>query len=210
MQKYNDVQSFRAQFKNTEVVSVNDGNEKSKKIISSILGIALAVGISGSIPFLSAKISQDNVQPIEQDADTPASAPDITQHQEAFAWTAKLKLQELMLHHRLDITTTQTDGLEIKGSISLQEKERWTQFLDWYEARESFPELKHQVSTTAVSGNIPNLKSVWFGSNPTAYFQDGSFGNVGTYIQDGWKVVGIEPWGVFVERDAVVITLGYE
>jgi len=180
-----------------------------RKILLSTLGIGIAVGLSGSIPFIMAYLPNgSDKRPVP--AIETASSNLNTEHLEAFVWAARLKLQELKLHHRLKVETKESKALEIIGVVSKQEQKSWVSFLHWYSTREGFPILNHKVTAIAVSGNIPELQSVWFGSNPTAYFQDGSFGNIGTTIHDGWKIIGIEPWAVFVERDSIIVTLGYE
>lgn len=128
---------------------------------------------------------------------------------DAFVWTAKLKLEDLKLNHRLQVSVGEASELVVKGNISKEETQNWQTFLSWYESKDGFPNLQHSVETTATSGNIPELKSVWFDTNPTAYFTDGRSGNIGTLFEDGWKIVSIEAWAVFVERDGNTIMLNY-
>lgn len=128
---------------------------------------------------------------------------------DAFVWTSKLKLEDLKLNHRLQVYTDATNDLVIKGNISQEESNNWQAFLTWYQGKDGFPNLKHYVETSATSSNIPELKSVWFDTNPTAYFIDGRSGNIGTSFKDGWKIVNIEAWAVFVERNGTTVMLQY-
>lgn len=128
---------------------------------------------------------------------------------DAFVWTTKLKLEDLKLNHRLQVSASATNDLVIKGNISKQEAENWKAFLDWYEGKDGFPKLSHYVESSATTSNIPELKSVWFDSKPTAYFTDGRSGNIGTSFEDGWEIVSIEPWAVFVQRNGTTIMLQY-
>jgi len=209
MQHAQDLQTTRKDLGNENQDLAADKDSLGRKILMSILGITFAVMISGSIPFIMAYFSKGSENKPAYAMEAPSSNFNL-KHMEAFVWAARLKLQEFRLHHRLGVGTNEQEALEIIGAVSKEEHESWIEFLDWYTTREGFPPLDHKVTATAISGNIPQLQSVWFGSNPTAYFQDGSFGNIGTDIQDGWKIIGIEPWAVFVERDRVIVTLGYE
>jgi len=145
-------------------------------------------------------------------------APEIVKEQQvkppqefmqAYMWAAKLKLEDLKLNHRLKVTTDTANGLVVKGSISKQEAENWQVFLSWYEGKQGFPVLKHSVETNATTSNIPELISVWFDTKPTAYFADGRSGNIGTAFEDGWKIINIEAWAVFVERNGTTVMLNY-
>lgn len=127
----------------------------------------------------------------------------------AFVWTVKLKLEDLKLNHRLQASINNDNKIHIEGNISVQEELNWKSFLKWYNGKKGFPILLHSVEAIETEGNIPELKSVWFGINPTAYFSDGRFGNIGTVFEDGWKIVSIEAWAVFIERDGTMITLAY-
>ena len=128
---------------------------------------------------------------------------------DAFIWTTKLKLEDLKLNHRLQVSANNANDLVIKGNISKEEADNWQAFLNWYASKEGFPNLKHHVETSAISSNIPELKSVWFDKNPTAYFIDGRSGNIGTAFEDGWRIVSIEAWAVFVERNGTTVMLQY-
>jgi len=130
-------------------------------------------------------------------------------YMDAFIWTAKLKLEDLKLNHRLKINSDDSSSMKIDGDISQQEVERWQEFLNWYDGKEGFPVLSHSINVSTIEGNIPELKSVWFNNRPTVYFTDGRFGTIGTIFDDGWKIVSIEAWAVFIERDGALITLSY-
>lgn len=128
---------------------------------------------------------------------------------DAFIWTTKLKLEDLKLNHRLEVSASKKNDLVIKGNISKQEAENWKAFLGWYESKNGFPKLNHYVETSATTSNIPELKSVWFDTKPTAYFADGRSGNIGTSFEDGWEIVSIEAWAVFVQRNGTTVMLQY-
>ncbi len=109
----------------------------------------------------------------------------------------------------MQIVANGQDQLQIFGDISTQEIPNWKNFVSWYESKEGFPKLDHKVGFGATTGNIPVLRSVWFDAKPTAYFADGSSGNLGTVLENGWKIVGIEAWAIFVERNGTTITLSF-
>ncbi len=164
------------------------------------IGVMLAVGIPENIKEAYSKSPQGS--PEQKAIVTP-------KFMEAFVWTTKLKLEDLKLNHRLQVTTNDANDVVINGSISKQEASNWQAFLGWYESKDGFPVLTHNVNANATSGNIPELKSVWFDTKPTAYFTDGRSGNIGTSFEDGWKIISIEAWAVFVERDGNTVMLQY-
>ena len=179
----------------------------AKKLTTGMVASILVFSVYAISPYVMNIFEGSNNQaPIITTAPEPSVSPTYV---DSFIWTAKLKLEDLKLNHRLKITTNDQSQLLIVGNISSQEVPNWESFLNWYESREGFPDLVHTVGFGAVSGNIPILTSVWFDASPTAYFADGSSGRVGTVLKDGWKIVGIEAWAIFVERDGTTITLGY-
>lgn len=164
------------------------------------IGVMLAVGIPENIKQAYSKSPQGLQE--QKVIVTP-------RFMEAFVWTTKLKLEDLKLNHRLQVTTNDANDVVINGNISKQEAPNWQAFLGWYESKDGFPVLTHNVNTNATSGNIPELKSVWFDTKPTVYFTDGRSGNIGTSFEDGWKIINIEAWAVFVERNGNTVMLQY-
>lgn len=176
-------------------------------ILTAFAAIVIIVSVFVMTPHFANYFKQSEKQALNSIAKPEEQVPPA--HLEAYLWTAKLKLEDLKLNHRLDIGLSDTRTLKIEGNISKQEVPSWNSFQNWYESKEGFPKLDHKVSTNAKTGDIPELKSVWFDATPTAYFADGRFGNIGTVLNDGWKIVSIEAWAVFVERNGTTITLSY-
>ena len=172
--------------------------------LASLSALSIGVMLFGGVP--------KNIK------ETYLATPQIVAEQEAtvqskfmdaFVWTTKLKLEDLKLNHRLQVSASETNELKIKGNISKQEAKNWKAFLDWYEAKDGFPKLNHYVEASATTSNIPELKSVWFDTKPTAYFTDGRSGSIGTSFEDGWEIVSIEAWAVFVQRNGTTVMLQY-
>ena len=178
-----------------------------KKLLSAIIASALVFSIYAAAPNLMGLFNGSTAETSTTSQVSEQQVPNA--YISSFVWTAKLKLEDLKLNHRLEITSTDQNQLLIKGNISNQETASWKHFLQWYETKEGFPVLIQEVGFGAVSGNVPVLISVWFDQSPTAYFADGSSGKVGTVLANGWKIVGIEAWATFVERDGTTITLSY-
>lgn len=190
-----------------EVMDEEQRDSFFKKLLSSLIAVILVFSIYAVSPHIlgwlnGTKEQTVTIQPVTQE---PANKA----YLDAYIWTAKLKLEDFKLNHRLQITATGQDQLQIIGDISTQEISNWKSFLKWYESKEGFPILNHTVNFNAITGNIPVLKSVWFDATPTAYFTDGSSGSIGTVLKNGWKIVGIEAWAIFVERNGTTITLSY-
>ena len=194
---------------NNEIVeraSSTSNRPLAKRIFSSVGFLVLCLAIVAITPLslkLMPKAHTDTQEVVVTEKQMPAKYTD------AYIWTAKLKLEDLKLNHRLKINSNDANSIKIDGNISPQEVGRWEEFLNWYHGKEGFPMLTHSVNASAIEGNIPELKSVWFNNSPTAYFADGSFGKIGSVLNDGWKIVSIEAWAVFVERDGTTITLAY-
>lgn len=207
MQEYHDIHSITLKLRENKPEL--EKSSKDSFWVSSFLMVILAIIVSGLVPFVNAHLSNSDAKQTKA-VDEQLSLKTPIEHVEAYVWTTKLKVEELNLHHRLDVKATNKNSIIVDGKISKEEAGDWDTFLKWYESKADFPPLSHKVEATAISGNIPKLQSVWFNEEPTAYFKDGSFGSIGTVIQDGWEIKGIEPWAVFVERDNAIITLNFQ
>lgn len=130
-------------------------------------------------------------------------------HDRAYAWSVKVKLEDLGLNHKLRADTTNEGSIRVYGSISDKELPRWTNFLQWYDTKTSFPPLIRDVSRTDVDTNLPKIKSVWIDDKPSVFFKDGTVGNIGSSIKGGWKIVDITNSAVMIERDGSVVSLTY-
>lgn len=199
-------QQFSKHFSH-EMLNEEQTDSFFKKMLSSLIAVTLVFSIYAISPKIIEMLKGANeqaaiVQPIVQE-------PEATAYTDAYIWTAKLKLEDFKLNHRLQIIENGHDQLQIFGDISTQEIPNWKNFVSWYESKEGFPKLDHKVSFGATTGNIPVLRSVWFDAKPTAYFADGSSGSLGTVLENGWKIVGIEAWAIFVERNGTTIILSY-
>ena len=178
------------------------------KLVTGFAAVVIVFSIYVMTPYIIGFFSEQNIQ-IETEVVVVPEDEKSTNYVDAYIWTAKLKLEELQLNHRLQLSLYEQSAIQINGNISAKEMPNWERFLEWYGGREGFPKLFHDVSATAISGNIPELKSVWFGSSPKVYFLDGQVGKLGATLKDGWKIISIEAWAVFVERDGITITLSY-
>lgn len=128
---------------------------------------------------------------------------------EAFAWTVRVKLEDLKLNHKLRATPTSDGSIRVYGNISDKELPRWTNFLQWYDSSAHFPPLIRDISRVGIDNNLPKIKSVWLDSNPSVFFKDGVVGGVGSKIKDGWKIVDINNSSVMIERDGTVVSLTF-
>jgi hypothetical protein len=190
-----------------EMLDEENSDSFFKKMLVSAIAVTLVFSVYAISPKILGMLTDGNeqavtIQPVVQE-------PTATAYIDAYIWTAKLKLEDFKLNHRLQITANGQDQLQIFGDISTQEIPNWERFVNWYESKDGFPKLDHKVSFGATTGNIPVLRSVWFDAKPTAYFADGSSGSLGTVLENGWKIVGIESWAIFVERNGTTITLSY-
>lgn len=179
-----------------------------KKLAPGIMIVTISVLVSGSIPFVKAHYDkQEQVNVSQREAEQLPKTD--TTSLDPFVWTTRLKIEDIKLHHRLSVAARTDNRIEVSGRISPQEVDGWEKFLAWYDTKEGFPALHHTVTADAVSGNIPELKSVWFHDDPVAYFQDGTFGSAGSILQDGWTIKNIEAWAVLIERDGAMVSLSY-
>ena len=128
---------------------------------------------------------------------------------DAFAWTARTKLEDLKLNHRIRVSATATDSLRASGNISDNELGRWTNFLQWYDSNPAFPPLIRDVNRVDLNDGLPKISSVWLDTNPSVVFGDGSIAGVGDQITDGWEIISIDANAVTVGRDGSVISLTY-
>lgn len=201
----------------SQIVPGNNADTIGSKPVSIVMAIALVLTVL-VVSLVALKFMPANNQSDQTAVNAVQTGPanqeqgkqfNNMEYLEAFAWTARLKLEDLKLNHRLKIATSIEEGLVIKGKISTEEVSSWNEFLAWYEEKPEFPALALDVTTDAKTGNIPTLESVWFDKKPTAYFADGSFGNEGTILSDGWQIVDIESWAVFIRRKGTTITLPY-
>ena len=131
------------------------------------------------------------------------------EHEEAFAWTVRVKLEDLKLNHKLRVQPTVGGSIRVYGNISDKELPRWTSFLQWYDSTSNFPPLIRDVSRAKVGNNLPQIKSVWLDDNPSVFFKDGIVGNIGSSIKGGWKIVDITNASVMIERDGAILSLTY-
>lgn len=140
---------------------------------------------------------------------TATEGSDSIDHSKAFAWSVRVKLEDLQLNHKLRAEKTADNSIRVYGSISNKELPRWTNFLQWYDTKTNFPPLIRDVSRTDVDVNVPKIKSVWLDDNPSVFFKDGTVGSIGSNIKGGWKIVDITNASVMLERNGSVISLTY-
>jgi len=172
----------------------------------------LAAGFVGTVAEAGSRVASSVQSGIERTSSqlmgTVANAGS-TGHDEAFAWTVRVKLEDLSLNHKLRVATTADGSIRVFGNISDKELPRWTNFLQWYDTTTNFPPLIRDVSRTDVDSNLPRIKSVWLDDNPSVFFNNGVIGNVGSEIQNGWKIIEITDASVMIERDGTVISLTF-
>lgn len=160
-------------------------------------GSRVASSVKYGIERTSSKVLGNTAQAPAQDID------------KAFAWTVRVKLEDLKLNHKLRASTTSDGSIRVFGNISDKELPRWTSFLQWYDTSSNFPPLIRDVSRVGVDNNLPKIKSVWIDDNPSVFFKNGVVGNVGSKIKDGWKIVDISNSSVMIERDGTVVSLTF-
>lgn len=126
-----------------------------------------------------------------------------------FTWATRAQLEDLKLNHRLQADSTADGSIRVFGTISDKESARWTSFLRWYDTKTGFPPLIRDVQSVGEQRDLPEIKSVWLGLEPTAIMQDGSIVKIGSQIRGGWKVITINKNGMTIERDGSTVSLTY-
>lgn len=179
-------------------------------MIPLIYGIA--AGFLGTVAEAGSRVVSSVQHGIEKTSSTligtVATSPN-QDHDQAFAWTVRVKLEDLQLNHKLRVSPTADGSIRVYGNVSDDELPRWTSFLQWYDTTSNFPPLIRDVSRAKVGTNLPQIKSVWLDDNPSVFFKDGTVGNVGSSLKAGWKIVSIDDASVMIERDGAIISLTY-
>jgi hypothetical protein len=172
----------------------------------------IAAGFLGTVAEAGSRVVNSVQHGIEKTSSsilgTVATAP-TQDNGEAFAWTVRVKLEDLQLNHKLRVSSTPDGSIRVFGNVSDKELPRWTSFLQWYDTKSNFPQLIRDVSRANVGTNIPQIKSVWLDDNPSVFFKDGTVGSVGSNLKAGWKIVSIDDASVMIERDGAIISLTY-
>lgn len=173
---------------------------------------SIAAGFLGTVAEAGSRVASTMQYGIEQTSSkilgTVSTAPN-QPHDQAFAWTVRVKLEDLKLNHKLRADSTNDGSIRVYGNISDKELPRWTSFLQWYDTTSNFPPLIRDVSRAKVGSNLPQIKSVWLDDNPSVFFKDGVVGSIGSSIKGGWKIVDINDGSVMIERDGAIISLTY-
>jgi hypothetical protein len=176
------------------------------------LVFSIASGFVGTVAEAGSRVASTVTSTVVRTSDQllgKVSTSTEQNHNEAFAWTVRVKLEDLQLNHKLRTVKTADGSIRVSGNISDKELPRWTSFLQWYDSTSSFPPLIRDVSRDNVSTDLPQIKSVWLDDNPSVFFKDGTVGNIGSSIKAGWKIVSIDETNVMIERDGSVISLTY-
>ncbi|MEL7430521.1 MAG: hypothetical protein AAFN43_11040, partial [Pseudomonadota bacterium] len=167
----------------------------------------LAVGVAGAssnaFSALQSGITDQTARFMGPDPTTERGRLD------AFAWTARTKLEDLKLNHRIRVAPTATGSLRASGNVADSELGRWTNFLQWYDSNPGFPTLIRDVNRVDLNDGLPRISSVWLDGKPSVVFSDGAVANVGDQIADGWQVIAIETGAVTLGREGSVISLTY-
>ncbi len=173
---------------------------------------SIAAGFLGTVAEAGSRVASSVQYGIEKTSSkimgTVSTAPSPS-HDKAFAWTVRVKLEDLQLNHKLRVTPTSDGSIRVSGNVSDKELPRWTSFLQWYDTTSNFPPLIRDVSRAKMGTDLPQIKSVWLDDNPSVFFKDGIVGNVGSSIKGGWKIVDITDASVMIERDGSIISLTY-
>lgn len=172
----------------------------------------IAAGFLGTVAEAGSRVVSSVQHGIEKTSSSilgKVSTSSTQDHDQAFAWTVRVKLEDLQLNHKLRVSPTADGSIRVFGNISDKELPRWTSFLQWYDTTSNFPPLIRDVSRANVNTNLPQIKSVWLDDNPSVFFKDGTVGNVGSSLKAGWKIVGIDDVSVMIERDGAIISLTY-
>lgn len=176
------------------------------------LVFSIASGFVGTVAEAGSRVASTVTSTVVRTSDQllgKVSTSTEQNHNEAFAWTVRVKLEDLQLNHKLRTVKTADGSIRVSGNISDKELPRWTSFLQWYDSTSNFPPLIRDVSRDNVSTDLPQIKSVWLDDNPSVFFKDGTVGNIGSSIKAGWKIVSIDETNVMIERDGSVISLTY-
>ncbi len=173
---------------------------------------SIAAGFLGTVAEAGSRVASTMQYGIEKTSSTIlgtiSSAPS-QPHDKAFAWTVRVKLEDLKLNHKLRVSPTADGSIRVYGNISDKELPRWTSFLQWYDTTSNFPPLIRDVSRAKMGTDLPQIKSVWLDDNPSVFFKDGIVGSLGSSIKGGWKIVNITDASVMIERDGAIISLTY-
>jgi len=212
------------EFNDTEIMLTRIADPKSFvkpaiRVVAFLCALAMipliygvAAGFLGTVAEAGSRVASTMQHGIERTSSkllgTVSTAP-AKNHDEAFAWTVRVKLEDLQLNHKLRASSTADGSIRVYGNVSDKELPRWTSFLQWYDTTSNFPPLIRDVSRAKAGTNLPQIKSVWLDDNPSVFFKDGTVGSVGSNIKAGWKIVDITDANVMIERDGAIISLTY-
>ncbi len=198
-------------------------NSPSRSIYAYSVLVALALLVFGLLLYGSLAGSRTNTVTKVENVSGPVTAPDgngvgmpstaqtvsATNLLEAFAWSARTRLEDMKLNDRLRVTSTKDNSLRIDGDIYHYEQDRWVAFLHWYGSNPGFPPLINEVREVDLENELPKIKSVWMDHRPTVMFSDGTVAAVGSVLRHGWKLVSISSRSILFEREGVVIALAF-
>ncbi|MEM7067626.1 MAG: hypothetical protein AAF478_01985 [Pseudomonadota bacterium] len=179
-------------------------------ILFSVIGFAIpsfTTFVLKSPFFVSGRGNNDSV--IVAAKPTEPSHVGAQQYLEAFAWLARGKLEDLEIHQSLKVSVTESNEVEITGTIFTVQNGRYQLFKKWFSSNKNFPALLDRVTRIEAFSDIPSVKSVWLGEVPVAYFNDGTSGQVGGEIGDGWEILEIGRTEINLQKDGTIIALQF-
>lgn len=172
--------------------------------VSCVVGVTIPAIANLKINTGSTEVNmpdQDHVDPVIEGSKS---------YMQAFEWAARVKLEDLGLHHSLKVTSTSDGQVLINGTLSSRHFGRYQIFKSWFKSKPNFPEIVDEVERISdLSNAVPVLKSVWFKEPATAFFHDGSSGVVGQKVSDGWQILKISETEIIIQKHGNIISLDY-
>ena len=205
--------STLSQINKTEDDNQHSGGGKTKSPIGWVMVVAAISCVVGvTIP----AIANLKINPAPQtqnriNGEATEIKPDETgSYIHAFEWAARVKLEELGIHHSLKVGSTADGKIEIRGKLSERLVGRYELFKSWYKSNPGFPEITDSVErVSALHDAAPKLKSVWFKEPAKAFFDDGSSGVVGEKTSNGWQILKISETEIVMQKHGNIVSIDY-
>ncbi|MEM7216014.1 MAG: hypothetical protein AAF423_10765 [Pseudomonadota bacterium] len=179
----------------TDIETSGDGRFWACVMVASALvglaGVTFPAIADKKLSILRPEIRQSDQ--VERASERGFSELNRERYLEAYAWSARIKLESLSLHHGIRVNVTEDKMLLASGNIPQNISSRYRLFKQWYSLQEGFPPLLEEVSFSELTITPPALKSVWFHEPATAFFEDGTSGEIGGLVGEGWKILDIQP-----------------
>ena len=122
---------------------------------------------------------------------------------------AREALANAGLAHMIRLQPVGDSTLKADGIVPDSVAGEWTGFLQWYDGKRGFPPLVNAVSVSGDNQDLPSISTVWLGQTPLVEFTDGTRGQIGSVLEGGWRIVGIDRSAVSLERNGATISVTY-